>query len=68
MELSDSQKTAMLAARRRLLADMGSLMRQRSRVVQLLAAAADTAPQLSIDKLSCDGRAQVMDCLETATC
>ena len=62
MELSAAQRTAMLAARRRLLADMGALMRQRERVVGLLAAAAKeptAREELSLDVLACDGSAQV---------
>ena len=62
MELSAAQRTAMLAARRRLLADMGALMRQRERVVGLLAAAAKeptARKELSLDVLACDGSAQV---------
>lgn len=60
MELSNRQRGAMLAARRRLLGDMGALMRQRGRIVALLAAAAGSArAALSIDALSCDGSAQV---------
>lgn len=62
MELSAAQRSSMLGARRRLLADMGALMRQRERVVGLLAAAAAepaAQEQLSLDALACDGSAQV---------
>jgi len=44
MELSEEQRRAMLAARARLLADMGALMRHRSRIVDMLAPAASATP------------------------
>lgn len=57
MELDDRQKAAMLAARRRLLADMGALMRQRSRIVELLSLAAPANP--SMDTLAGNSTLQV---------